>query len=160
MSGTTQFGPKQSQSAMTPFLVLGATLDPKIKAMIWAHQFIDLGSLTATTEPTLSCSPYPRSQLPLPHGTLDRVTPIITMAQWLRPFSTYTSVYVKRYPAEAPAMLTYMLRIMGMQKRYDGMAWRTYVETTFRRIHALTPSLPCALWGLFWVVSGAHMYFA
>ena len=93
---------------------------PKIKPMIRAHQFIDLGSLTATTEPTVSCSPNPRSQLP--HRTLERVTPITTMAQWLRAFSTYTSVYVKRYPAEAPAMLTYMVRIMEMLKRYGSVA--------------------------------------
>ena len=141
MSGTTQPGPRQGESAMTPFLILGATLDPKIKAIIWAHQFIDLGSLTATTEPTLSWSFDPRSQLPLPHVTPGKVTPVTTMAHWLRAFSTYTSVYVERYPAEAPAMLTYMMRIMEMQKRHGGMAWRTYDEN-FRRIHALMPSLP------------------
>ena len=63
------------------------------------------------------------------------------MAHWLHAFSMYTSVYGKRYPAEAPAMLTYMMQIMEMQKHHGSMAWRTYVET-FRRIHVLTPSLP------------------
>ncbi|KAI0226761.1 hypothetical protein LSAT2_022800 [Lamellibrachia satsuma] len=45
MAGTTQLGTAQGESPMTPFLILGATLDPKIKATIWAHQYIDLGSL-------------------------------------------------------------------------------------------------------------------
>jgi len=31
-------------------------------------------------------------------------------------------VYVKRYPAETPAILTYMVRIMEMLKRYGSVA--------------------------------------
>ena len=34
---------------MTPFLILGATLDPKFKATIWVHQYTYLGSLVPRT---------------------------------------------------------------------------------------------------------------
>ena len=45
MTGTTQPGDRQGESSMTPFLILVATLDPKIKAMIWSHQYVQLGML-------------------------------------------------------------------------------------------------------------------
>ena len=37
MSGAILLAPKQDESPKTPFLLLGAMLNPKIKAMIWAH---------------------------------------------------------------------------------------------------------------------------
>ncbi|KAI0215029.1 hypothetical protein LSAT2_032948, partial [Lamellibrachia satsuma] len=73
--------------------------------------------------------------------TQPRATPITTVGQWLRAFSTYPNVYVERYPAEAPSMFTCLCRIMDMHKRYGGMAWRVY-DDRFRCIHALMPSLP------------------
>ena len=77
MAGTTQLGTAQGESPMTPFLILGATLDPKIKATIWAHQYIDLGSLVPPpTEPTGSGSVFPPSQHPQMSMTQPRATPI------------------------------------------------------------------------------------
>ena len=51
LSGAMPLTPKQGESPMTPFLLLGMTLDTKIKAMIWAHQYIELGSLASAAEP-------------------------------------------------------------------------------------------------------------
>jgi len=31
---------------MTPFVILGPTLDPKIEVTIWPHTFIELGSVS------------------------------------------------------------------------------------------------------------------
>jgi len=41
-SGATWLVPKQGESPKTPFLLLGATLYTKIKAMIGTHQYIEL----------------------------------------------------------------------------------------------------------------------
>ena len=53
MSGTTLVGPRHGESAMAPFLIMGATLFPKMKVTIWAHQFIELGSLSTICEATV-----------------------------------------------------------------------------------------------------------
>ena len=55
MTGTTQPGDRQGESSMTPFLILGATLDPKIKAMIWSHQYVQLGMLYSWVCCTAGC---------------------------------------------------------------------------------------------------------
>ena len=141
LSGATPLTPKQGESPMTPFLLLGATLDPKIKAMIWAHQYIELGSLASAAEPTVSWTLDPHSQLPQPHVAPARVTPVSTFSAWLRAFCTYASVYVERHPSEAASLFSYIVRIQDMDRRHGGLAWRTYDEK-FRRIHALLPSMP------------------
>lgn len=99
MVGMTQLWVTQGESPMTFFLILGATLDIKIKATIWAHQYIDLGSLIPTTEPIGSGSVFLLSQQPPMSMMQPQATPITTIGQWL--FSTYASVYVERYPTEA-----------------------------------------------------------
>ena len=55
MTGTTQPGDRQGESFMTPFLILVATLDPKIKTMIWSHQYVQLGVLYSWVCCTAGC---------------------------------------------------------------------------------------------------------
>ena len=56
--------------------------------------------------------------------TLARARPSGTVMEWLRLFSTYAAVCLDRHPDEAPGVLTYVVSILDMQRRYGGFAWR------------------------------------
>ena len=109
--------------------------------MIWAHQYIELGSLASAAEPTVSWTLNPHSQLPQPHVASARVTPVSTFMAWLCEFCTYASMNVERHPSEAALLFMYIVRIQDIDHRHGGLAWHTYDEK-FRRIHALLPSMP------------------
>ena len=64
-----------------------------------------------------------------------------TFAEWLPLFHTYAAIYTEVYPAEAPALFTYMVCIAELQTQYGGSLWRDY-DTSFRRLRALQHSLP------------------
>ena len=81
MMRPTQLGAAQGDSPMTPFLMLGATPDPKIKATIWANQYTELGTLVTTTEPVVFWSINPQNQPPLTSVTHPRASRITTIGQ-------------------------------------------------------------------------------
>ena len=81
MMRPTQLGAAQGDSPMTPFLMLGATPDPKIKATIWVNQYTELGTLVTTTEPVVSWSINPQNQPPLTSVTHPRASRITTIGQ-------------------------------------------------------------------------------
>ena len=116
---------------MTPFLILGATLDPKFKATIWVHQYTYLGSLVPLTEPQEQVLSF--HQQPPMSMTQPQATSITTVGQWLPAFSMYTSVYMERYHTEAPSIFTYYYIMCRIIRVYDEQ---------FRHIHTLVPSVP------------------
>ena len=128
------------QHIISPFLVLGSTLDPKIKLKIWEGGYVDLSTLATITDPSVSVAVTTDGQQPTISLTPVRARPPGNVMEWLRLFSTYASVYLERHPAEAPSMLTYMVSIMDMHRNHGGFAWRLYDEK-FRRIRAMTPAL-------------------
>ena len=128
------------QHIISPFLVLGSTLDPKIKVKIWEGGYVDLSSMATITDPSVSVAVTTDGQQPTISLTPVRARPPGNVMEWLRLFSTYASVYLEKHPAEAPSLLTYMVSIMDMHRNHGGFAWRLYDEK-FRRIRALTPAL-------------------
>ena len=129
--------PDQGEPIYARFFSLGATIDPKLKVRIWNGEYIEVGSLTSTTNnpsltinmssdnPTLALS-TPRSAKP------DNIW------AWLRLFHTYASIYCEKFPAEGPSIFTYVIRILDLHRRYKGPVWRSYNER-FRALRALMP---------------------
>ena len=138
---TAQTAVHGEQSAISPFLVLGSTLDPKIKAKIWEGVYVELGGLSSPTDPTVSVAVSHDGQQPSVSLTPVKAKPPGNIIEWLRLFATYMCVYLQTHASEAPSMLTYMVNILDMHRRHGGFAWRVYDER-FRRVRALAPSMP------------------
>ena len=52
------------QHIISPFLVLGSTLDPKIKLKIWEGGYVDLSTLATITDPSVSVAVTTDGQQP------------------------------------------------------------------------------------------------
>ena len=127
------------QTSLARYLVLGATLEPKIKSKIHEGRYVDLGALSSPTDTAVSVAMGNNGQ-PTISLTPVRTRPPSSIFEWLRLFGTYASIYLHAHTDEASSLMTYMGAIMDMSKRHGGYAWRVYDET-FRRIRALSPTL-------------------
>ena len=143
MAATAPSAPDELRAAtsdIAQFLVLGATLDPKLRAKIREGAYVDLGGLMSSTDTSVSVAMGADGQ-PNISLTPVRARPQASISEWLRRFCTYASVYLECLPDEAPVVMTYMVNIMDMQRRHEGFAWRAYDER-FRRVLAMSPQLP------------------
>ena len=119
----------------------GANRDPKIKVKIREGAYIDLGSLCAPSDASVSVAMGSDGQ-PSISLTLSRIRPPTSIFEWIRLFGVYASIYVECHPSEsAAALFTYMVNVMDLHQRHGGVAWRLYDER-FRRIRAMAPELP------------------
>jgi hypothetical protein len=128
----------QGEDMMADYLVLGALLAPKIRDNIWAGKYVELSSLGDSKEQSVSVAL--NSTDSLISLTPSKAQPPGNFYEWLRLFSTYTAVYVEKFPAQAAALMTYQIRIMDMQRSYGGLVWRNYDEK-FRRLRAKMPGM-------------------
>ena len=128
----------KGEDIMSRLLILGATLDPKIKARIWAREYIELSTLREKGDPCVSVSLENNGKPSISLKTTKGAQPA-SFNQWLQLFMTYAAVYLEKYPEEAPSMLTYMMRISDMAKK-PGYLWRSYDEG-FRKVRAVSPVL-------------------
>lgn len=141
----------QGEHPQSSMLILGATLDPKVKAKVWSGQYVDLTAMShAEDKPMLLSINSKNSTVSL--GQQKTPGPI-HIYDWLRLFGTYAALYTDRHPDQAPGMYTYMVRILDIQKQYGGQVWKVYDEK-FRRLKASQPSLPwCEIhWNTFMFV--------
>ena len=129
-----------SGGGIAQFFVLGATLDPKVKAKIREGAYVDLGSLGAPSEASVSVAMGSDGQ-PSISLTPSGARPPASILEWIRLFGVYASVYVERHPAESPSLFSYIVNVMDLHRRHGGVAWRLYDER-FRRIRAMAPELP------------------
>ena len=111
------------QPSLASFLVLGATLEPKIKAKTCEGGYVDLGALCSPTDTTVSMAMGNNGQ-PSISLTSVRTKPPSSVYEWLRLFCTYASIYLQAHVDEAASLMTYMVAIMDMSKRHGGYAWR------------------------------------
>ena len=129
-----------SGGGIAQFFVLGATLDPKVKAKIREGAYVDLGSLGAPSDASVSVAMGSDGQ-PSISLTPSRARPPASILEWIRLFSVYASVYVERHPAESSSLFSYIVNVMDLHRQHGGVAWRLYDER-FRRIRAMAPELP------------------
>jgi hypothetical protein len=65
-----------------------------------------------------------------------RAQPVSSIFEWLRLFGTYAAVFLAARPTLAPSMMTYMVRIVDLNKKYGGWVWREY-DIRFRQMKAV-----------------------
>ena len=127
------------QPSLARYLVLGATLEPKIKSKICVGGYVDLGALSSPTDTAVSVAMGNNGQ-PTISLTPVRTRPPSSILECLRLFGNYASIYLQAHADEESSLMTYIVAIMDMSKRHGGYAWRVYDEK-FRRIRALSPTL-------------------
>ena len=123
---------------------LASRIPDKIQSKIWAHEYIDLGTLLNTTLPSDSrynlvvqssqSAGRPVISLELTQKT-KRIT---TIDRWITAFQTFVAVYTVRFSNEAPAMMKYSetVRDLAAKNAY----WRYYDENfRFLRQKTLFP---------------------
>ena len=103
--------PRQPLSIIA--IVLGARVGPKLKAKIWANEFVDFGCLLSLTPSkerySLSSAPSGTSSAQ-PQLILEPVhapKKIQSLNQWLTAFYTFVAIYVKKYPSDAQRLMKY-----------------------------------------------------
>ena len=140
MSASATAVERQGDMNLTQFVVLGATLDPRVEAKIREGAYVELGALSSPTDTSVNVAVGADGQ-PTISLTPVRARPPATITEWLRLFATYASVYLECHAREAPAIMSYMVIVMDLQQRHGGYAWRIYDER-FRRVRAMAPQLP------------------
>ena len=122
-------------------LELGGGVTDKIKAKIWANEYVDLGLLLAATPgpdrysiSIDTSSPSSGAQL-----TLEPCKPpkkILNINQWLSAFNTFVAIYVIRFPQEAPNLLKYCEIVRDIAAKFGD--WSFYDEQ-FRLLRQTAP---------------------
>ena len=110
-------GTNSTSSSRQPFssiaIALGARVGPKLKAKIWANEYVDFDCLLSLTPSTerypLSLAPSGTSSAQ-PQLNLEPVHPpkkIHSLNQWLTAFNTVVAIYVEKCPSDAPRLMKY-----------------------------------------------------
>ena len=126
---------------------IDANVSTKIKAKIWAHEFIDFNVLLSSgagdTRYHLSVSSQNGSALPtLSLEPSQKPKAIANIGTWTSAFQIFVGVYTVKYPMKAPALMKYSEVVRNLALR--GADWRFY-DTQFRLLRQANPTeLP---WG-------------
>ena len=118
-------GAPAGESGLAAFMTLGMALEPRVKAKIWSLQYVELASLGSPIDRSLAVT-FDHADIPRIALTASKPKPISNIFQWLRLFGTYAAIYLERYPAQAPSLITYMMQILDLQKKYAGVVWSQY----------------------------------
>ena len=121
---------------------IDANVSPKIKAKIWAHEFIDLGILLSSgagdTRYHLSVSSPQGSSLPtLSLEPSHKPKNIPNIDSWTSAFQVFVSVYTAKFPMDAPALMKYSEVVRDLAAR--GVDWRFY-DSQFRLLRQSNPT--------------------
>ena len=124
---------------LKPFLIAGATVNKKIKTKIWNFEYIELGmfapsEVAKSNKPDLNVD-YDRGNVSQISLTASKAKKASNFYDWLRWFSKYAAIYCQKHSAEAPAIFTYITRIMSLHK--ENSVWREYDEE-FRKVRAIS----------------------
>ena len=121
---------------------IDAQVNPKLKAKIWANEFIEFGSLlnqgigetryhiavssgsVSKSHPTLSLEPTTKSR-PIPH-----------VEAWTTAFQIFVGIYTRKYPTAAPSLMKYGEVVRDLASR--GADWR-YYDKQFRCLRQMYP---------------------
>ena len=123
-------------------VALGSRLSPKLKAKIWANEFIDFWSLL-TSSPNQDrfsvCLTPSASSSSQPRLTLEPCQPsktIHTFLQWLSAFNTFVAILSEKFPNETPRLMKYSEIVRDISTKPGD--WYFYDEQ-FRYIRQSAP---------------------
>jgi hypothetical protein len=114
---------------------IDAQVSPKIKAKIWANEFIEFGSLlnpyVGETRYQLSLAQSESSVPTLSLEPSSKIKPIYSIDAWTSAFEIFVGVYTSKFPQEAPDLMKYAEVVRDLAAR--GANWRFY-DTQFRSL--------------------------
>jgi hypothetical protein len=121
---------------------IDASVNPKIKAKIWAHEFIDFGILrnsgAGDTCYHLSVNSPHGSSLPTLSIELSHKPKAIPhIGAWTSAFQIFVAVYTSKFPLDALALMKYSEVVRDLATR--GADWRFY-DTQFRMLRHSNPA--------------------
>ena len=144
----TQFTaqPLALQSNSEPFasiaVALGSRVSPKLRAKIWANEFIDFGALL-TSSPNKNrfsvCLTPSSNSSNQPRLTLEPCQPpqkIHTFLQWLSAFNVFVAIFSEKFPNETPRLMKYSEIVRDISSKPGD--WYFYDEQ-FRYIRQSAP---------------------
>ncbi|XP_068696668.1 uncharacterized protein [Montipora foliosa] len=109
--GPDNVQPKQIFTSVS--VNLSSRVGSKIKAKIWANEYVEFGALLASTPqidkyglsmtPSSGLSKQPRLTLEPYHATKK----VSNIQQWVSAFNIFVSVYTERYQSETPQLMKY-----------------------------------------------------
>ena len=117
-------------------LSIDAQVPPRIKAKIWANEFIDLATLlsgnVAGKNFQLTINQSSEGDVPtLSLESSSKTTKINNISTWSAAFRIFVAIYTTKYPHEAPALMKYCDIVNDLASR--GHQWRFYDEN-FRQL--------------------------
>ena len=131
----------QTGELLNNFLVAGSTLDDRIRVKIVTGQYVDLASLLPKSDQQTGFVQISESGHHLQFNPGRPRAPTSFM-EWLKLFCIYASTYTEAHPEYAPAMFSYIMRILSLYRNNQGSyLWRQYDEM-FRRMRVINTTLP------------------
>ena len=139
-------GEPQPQQIFTSIAVgLPARVSAKLKAKIWANEYVDFGALLSSSPQnegkyslsmTPSAGPQCSPQFTLePSQSNKRITSI---HQWASAFNIFVSVYAERFSSETPSLMKYCEVVRDLA--YKSGDWFWY-DKQFRYLRQSNPAL-------------------
>ena len=123
-------------------VALGSNVSPKLKAKIWANEFIEFGSLL-TSSPNQDrysvCLTPSSNSSSQPRLTLEPCQPskkIHNFLQWLSAFNIFVAIFSEKFPTETPRLMKYSEIIRDISTKPGD--WYFYDEQ-FRYIRQSAP---------------------
>ena len=145
ITNTVSPGPRPATEFRSVAISLAARVSSKIKAKIWAQEYIDLGSLLTISPSNHSYSfslktnsddSSPKPKLCLEPN--DKPRRLYNTSQWLTAFNTFVAVYSERFTQAAPQLMKYCETVRDISAK--GGDWRFYDEQ-FRFLRQSDPNL-------------------
>ncbi|KAK6191053.1 hypothetical protein SNE40_002801 [Patella caerulea] len=99
-----------SDLALVKHLDLG--IDPKVKAQIWADEFVELGTLIGT----MGASTYSMIEHEgiIALKKVPQSPEFQSFSDWHTAFITFVGIYVQKHPNQSSALMKYMLAIRNL----------------------------------------------
>ena len=122
-------------------LPIDARVTTKLKAKIWANEFINFGQLITVTsmEEKFHISVYTSEDSPgqptLCLEPLQKGKNISTIDTWTYAFQIFVGIYTSKFPAEAPALMKYGEVVRDLTEK--GANW-IYYDTNFRYLRQIS----------------------
>ena len=114
---------------------LGSLVDPKLKAKIWAKQFVELELLAAESTPQTLFMLDAQTSKPVVEVRDQPTKKITSIEQWTDAFLLYIAIYLERHPADTPDILKYLQIIRTMSANAHSKLFLSY-DRNFRKLRA------------------------
>lgn len=121
--------PKPKQVFNSLAVTLTSRVSAKLKAKIWASEYVDFGSLLFSSpqnEGKYSLSMTPSGLSHHPHVTLEPCTSpkrIHNIQQWVSAFNIFVSVYTERFKDETPQLMKYCEVVQDLALKPGDWLW-------------------------------------